>query len=1161
MAVVSNLCFGGDTAPEDAVIERILTYITRKTSSQGLSASERLQTKQMTVFDDLVDPTPVVRSFLLKLLIHKSDDHVQQHLEGFLEQAEKLRYQQTLNSGILQFIVMVTQCLEDQLHETAAMKDFDNEMKMATKSLSIAYQYIESANIDMVKLRNIANARFGLMTVAKYLHMLVIEESIMKSSVFTKMLSQARDLIEIENFDWPKKFLLKQLCREFGTDSYHRICQSGKTPWLSIEEPTEKVKECPDRYVVCSLHYQKIRDMVAKTLLGEDVTHLESIMTEMASPLNQMHLILAIHHEVTLKYVQPDVQQDQALAKAVENLDIFADSTESISNIDLHKLLQNRFGQRTHLLNFQPGQSLRDQSILCMLFHFSLVLRNCQKKKNFLHPLITMATNPALFTDTLLPTMPQDDVEKMKQVILENIEKDHQWKNVVVYRCPNGHPYFIIDCGRPTTDGRCLDCGLRVGGVGNKLADGNVEDPGIDQTKTGHILGDANQRPNISTSERKLSGQACTLLRLLTHAALLLGCDVNSRAVSSMVQPVVQDVSQFFWNHIQKDIDQLHRCVGKSVDDVFLIIHFIFHQISDGTRGVDTPQNPVTLSTKEERENWEVEFTSTFISPVLQDLDNLLQMLNDKIIKDDRFGQDKLLNILYEVDTTHGQSIENLHNIPDVWRYRSRITLDHFLREFQLQMENAKKKNCNLVLRLFQSENYYLQAMQYIPSILTLQHHLMLRYRRRLDRSEAYKITIKDIIKTESHSVNMQELFDDFAAAWECVKEKLLDYGCWSLHGGLVRLPQEFRNVKITPDSQLAILLPSTTGPGLCSYILLEFLLRKHNEFLDRYCAVTQQSGVPEVPVKDLKANHLVCYHPDKDLLPLVLANCNYSFKLGEGTKVEYDFDGFEHQLKERLLQAKSKVHQQSGIIPLETMLYRADTASALVFETLRNKVKQEALSPTVRLQVSAELRASLPDICDSIDNLDIAVCFLKSLGDDGSQSLQQFMTDVLKMKQTIASQKARQMCRFKHVQSLWLLLNLEKSQVLATHNQDAFDNLGPDMRKKLSDAQTNSLVRFCRHQILNKLEFVLQEIFDCILLRIAQPQAHYDEDTRDQKDMSLRDIMLGNIDSPLYDLDSVEKSVMEDITDFPDDIKGSQATEAWLTVYKEIEDMRRQTL
>ncbi|XP_041347097.1 E3 ubiquitin-protein ligase RNF213-like [Gigantopelta aegis] len=365
-----------------------------------------------------------------------------------------------------------------------------------------------------------------------------------------------------------------------------------------------------------------------------------------------------------------------------------------MDTIDLHQLLQNRFGQQTPLLNFQPGQSLRDQSILCMLFHFSLVLRNCQKKKNFLHPLITMATNPALLTNTLLPTMPQDDLLQIKQAL----------QGAVIYRCPNGHAYAIGDCGQPATKGMCNVCHSEIGGTNHTALPGNVQDAGIDQTKTGHILGDANQRPNISPSERKLSGQACALLRLFTHAALLLSCDINPQVVSALVQPAVHNVSQFFFNHIQKDIDQLQRGLGKSMDDIFLILHFILHQISDKTQGIPGVMAPVTLSTKVERESWEEKFASTFISPVLQDLDNLLHKLNDKIMDDERFGQDKLMNILYEVDTARDLSIETLHNIPDVWRYCSRITLDHFLREFQLQMENAKKKDCNLVLRLFQSE-------------------------------------------------------------------------------------------------------------------------------------------------------------------------------------------------------------------------------------------------------------------------------------------------------------------------------------------------------------------------------------------------------------------------------------------------------------------------
>ena len=36
---------------------------------------------------------------------------------------------------------------------------------------------------------------------------------------------------------------------------------------------------------------------------------------------------------------------------------------------------------------------------------------------------------------------------------------------------------------------------------------------------------------------------------------------------------------------------------------------------------------------------------------------------------------------------------------------------------------------------------------------------------------------------------------------------------------------------------------------------------------------------------------------------------------------MEYDFDGFEHQLKEILLQAKSTVHQSNGIIQVSKLL------------------------------------------------------------------------------------------------------------------------------------------------------------------------------------------------------------------------------------------------
>eukprot|EP00208_Stichococcus_sp_RCC1054_P008431 CAMPEP_0206151976 /NCGR_PEP_ID=MMETSP1473-20131121/39093_1 /ASSEMBLY_ACC=CAM_ASM_001109 /TAXON_ID=1461547 /ORGANISM="Stichococcus sp, Strain RCC1054" /LENGTH=374 /DNA_ID=CAMNT_0053549529 /DNA_START=106 /DNA_END=1231 /DNA_ORIENTATION=- len=41
-------------------------------------------------------------------------------------------------------------------------------------------------------------------------------------------------------------------------------------------------------------------------------------------------------------------------------------------------------------------------------------------------------------------------------------------------RCPNGHAYFIGECGGATQESRCLECGAVIGGTGHRLAAGNT---------------------------------------------------------------------------------------------------------------------------------------------------------------------------------------------------------------------------------------------------------------------------------------------------------------------------------------------------------------------------------------------------------------------------------------------------------------------------------------------------------------------------------------------------------------------------------------------------------------------------------------------------------------------------------------------------------------
>ena len=42
-----------------------------------------------------------------------------------------------------------------------------------------------------------------------------------------------------------------------------------------------------------------------------------------------------------------------------------------------------------------------------------------------------------------------------------------------VFTCPNGHVYFIGECGGAMEESRCVECGAIIGGRQLRLAEGN----------------------------------------------------------------------------------------------------------------------------------------------------------------------------------------------------------------------------------------------------------------------------------------------------------------------------------------------------------------------------------------------------------------------------------------------------------------------------------------------------------------------------------------------------------------------------------------------------------------------------------------------------------------------------------------------------------------
>lgn len=55
----------------------------------------------------------------------------------------------------------------------------------------------------------------------------------------------------------------------------------------------------------------------------------------------------------------------------------------------------------------------------------------------------------------------------------------------------------------------------------------------------------------------------------------------------------------------------------------------------------------------------------------------------------------------------------------------------------------------------------------------------------------------------------------------------------------------------------------------------------------------------------ELMEQHVISYDVEKDLLPLVLSNCQYSLERGHETISEYDLPRIQQQILTRFLQGK----------------------------------------------------------------------------------------------------------------------------------------------------------------------------------------------------------------------------------------------------------------
>ncbi|XP_042247797.1 E3 ubiquitin-protein ligase rnf213-alpha [Thunnus maccoyii] len=1122
--LVSTVCFKDNSPPCSAVILHLLSFLMVEANTVPILTQSRdyrqIRTKVLSPFDDSVDKNPVVRSVVLKLLLKYSFDEVKGYLQQHLAEVERSNILEETDKTELYSLYI--NCLEDSMFERLQFRSvaeqrlcLQDESAFLTEYLQSHDQSAETATVE--NLQQVARVRLDLemaatLTVEK---LRATETQDGGQSETTAFLTSVINLCRRSGNNWYRVYLIRKICSQHGVEFVLKLLKMDKMHWLFPEEVLQKTEEATpiDQYLVCGEDYKTIRNAVAKGIMEGKVEGLDEtcVGCKRLPQSTTVYLLLALYREVTTVYREtnasfhPKPEQLQALVTYIQTSRVLANPQVKAF---AQALVTNQLGQ----LTVHPGTSGAQCVSAELTIHLAAVLL-CGNQ-GILAPLQQLAMTPANMQAAFLPTMPEDMLAVAQQAM------GHlQW-----YYCPNGHPCTIGECGQPMQTSHCLDCGVVIGGNNHLPVQGfRAAQLQGDRTQSGHILGDPSRRDNPDMLDTKsISPVPFTIVRMLTHMAMLLGACNHPQHISPIIKPPVPDPGAFLLGHLQKDIEHFIRSLGKGADDTVSAVHLLISSLLEPHQPQKWPAPyDNRLSTKEARNEWEMEVSNSIITPQLKHLDRHLKEVNTFIRADSRISASPIMKLMFGDPRFFLASLpqNSLIHGSAVWSCREKVTL---LSLTHIVEQNDGKDTLPVLWRFLHREAE-LRLVKHLPDILTLQRDLVKKFQNVTDLTCG---TINEFLHSQK-AVSLRTWYEKyieiFLTTWNQLRVSLAT-------NGEIKIPAEFCQKDMDLNSDIRVMLPRRQGPGLCSTALVSYLIALHNDLV--YC-VDKHTGEEtsyKVSPADLTDLHVIRYELERDLMPLVLSNTQYSIERGQETIHEYDLPKIQQQIVSRFLLGKPLI-TLNGI---PTLVNRHDRNYEIILKDVKEKVKQEPLTTLTLFAVAGELH-SYSEVCEALSILEVALGFLAMTGGEPHMQLSCYLEEVLQMGNQMAPHilKTLSMCCLKHCVELWQLLASLKSENMLRLKRDPFVGVSVKYKQPLSEDEQRLLTAFFSK---SSVDSFLLEMHEFLVLVLKKPNAL---DTY-RPDWSLKETMVSYMERK--DLD-----IPPDVEEFfPDDITLSQYVEAW---------------
>ncbi|XP_034563927.1 E3 ubiquitin-protein ligase rnf213-beta [Notolabrus celidotus] len=1048
LEVVSSFCLSEEQPPAEEMVELLFSLLV---SASG----DVYRTRQLTPFLECVDNSPVVRSVLPKLLLQYSFDQVKLHIQTYLKNLQE----NLLNKDDhTELYLLFVNCFQDSLLCSEAREmgqGWEQQMEAGTKFLSrVARKQTPRRQEDPTEfLLNTARLRIYLSAAARLMEKAALQG---RPGEEVKYLQQVKAVCEYGENDWFRVYLIRALHKVSGVDHILSLMNSPTWRWAFPAELLRLQRTIPtnmDAFLCCGTPYRDMRKAVAQVLVENRSDSFKAEIQKLRG--SQISLLpLALFRQLTCRYKSPDVkmhprpEERQRLEKLLNNIQLkeFKDFCS--------ELLSNRIGRPGSSLQISKDRNTERQPHLELLVHLDSVLVSGNP---LLVPLYQIAFQPQNVTNSFLPTMPDDHASEARQWLTQE-------KKLQTYFCANGHPSFVGECGKPVVVSKCF-CGLPIGGLHHNPVQGFTKHEGqsiSDQTRTGHILGEAQQRSEAP--ERQMTSAQSCILRLLTHLAMLQGATSNRRGIVDMIHPRTSDVITFLWRHLDKDMGLLGKTLDLNPDDTAVTVHLILNactEFTPGSRGAGQD-----LSSKRGRQQWEKLVCQSAINPVLQGLQNKLSKAQERINEDDGVTGSPLMCLLL------GDPARMLSLPSDCPTHRSSFwTLPETMTVERLaQLVGQPEGNTGPLplLDTFLKKIHCVRQLHHLPELAALQSDLLRVFPLKSHTTPETVARLLQKIPAGYQKKKLQERVERFIKVWNCLRAEVAN------NSADLGVDVNLCGTELTAESSGEFLTPSRQGPGSCLQTLVDFLLETQNSLVREARRVSRQEDSEySSPLERISETQLTLCDPERELLPLVLAHCHYTLKKGGETGSSYDLQAIQTQLARRFFVGKPLIQADTS-----RYLNRHLQDFSVVLSEVRGKIPQEPLKGSLSSSMKTVLR-SYVDVCDAMFVVEIGLRFLGKTGGDPQRQLLSYLTDSLQMKPQISSTVAKGLgeSKLEHSIFTWQLLTCWKSELMLKRKQDPFQTLPSEFQKKLSQEERTGLKVFLAATDVDTFSLELHEI------------------------------------------------------------------------------------